>query len=79
MADAVEQLVGDWKLASFFTEDVGTKQRTNVYGERPTGYLGISPAGRFFLGWSFRNSKTPRNRRRSKLPSTAPCSPIREN
>jgi hypothetical protein len=48
MADAVEQLVGDWKLASFFTEDVGTKQRTNVYGERPTGYLGISPAGRFF-------------------------------
>lgn len=46
MTDA-EKLVGDWRLASFFTEDVQTKQRTNVYGERPSGYLGISPAGRF--------------------------------
>jgi len=46
-ADA-EKLVGDWKLASFFTEDVQTKERTNVYGEKPDGYLGISPAGRFY-------------------------------
>jgi hypothetical protein len=48
MTDDAKKLVGDWKLASFFTEDVGTKQRTNAYGERPNGYLGISPAGRFF-------------------------------
>jgi hypothetical protein len=46
-ADA-EKLVGDWKLASFYTEDVQTKKRTNVYGEKPDGYLGISPAGRLY-------------------------------
>jgi hypothetical protein len=48
MADDVQKLAGDWKLVSFFTEDVRTKQRTNVYGEHPSGYIGISPAGRFF-------------------------------
>ena len=48
MTHNAEKLVGDWRLASFFTEDVLTKKRTNVYGENPDGYLGISPAGRFF-------------------------------
>jgi hypothetical protein len=43
-----ERLTGDWKLVSFFTEDVQTKQRMNVYGEHPSGYIGISPGGRFF-------------------------------
>jgi hypothetical protein len=48
MTDDAQKLAGDWKLVSFFTEDVQTKQRTNVYGEHPSGYIGISPAGRFF-------------------------------
>lgn len=49
MTEGTDKLVGDWKLASFFTEDVATKQRTNVYGERPSGYLVITP-GRRFVG-----------------------------
>ncbi len=49
MTDDAEKLIGDWKLASFFTEDVETKQRTNVYGDNPTGYLAIT-AGRRFIG-----------------------------
>jgi lipocalin-like protein len=48
MTDDAQKLAGDWKLVSFFTEDVQNKQRTNVYGEHPSGYIGISPAGRFF-------------------------------
>ena len=48
MTANAENLVGDWKLASFYTEDVQTKVRTNVYGDKPDGYLGISPAGRFY-------------------------------
>jgi hypothetical protein len=49
MTDDSEKLVGDWKLASFFTEDVATKERTNMYGENPTGYLIVTP-GRRFVG-----------------------------
>jgi hypothetical protein len=48
MTDDAKKLVGDWKLVSFFTENVQTKQRTNVYGKHPSGYIGISLAGRFF-------------------------------
>jgi hypothetical protein len=45
---ANEALVGNWKLVSFYTEDTQTKQRTNTYGEHPTGAIGFTPAGRFF-------------------------------
>ena len=37
------ELVGAWKLNSFFIESVQTKERKNVFGERPTGYLIITP------------------------------------
>ena len=47
-ANDAERLLGNWKLVSFYTEDVQTKQRNNVYGERPDGYIGFTPAGRFF-------------------------------
>jgi hypothetical protein len=47
MTDDIEKLVGDWKLASFFTRDVETKQQANVYGDNPTGYLAITSGGRF--------------------------------
>lgn len=40
-ADDRERLLGNWKLVSFYTEDVQTKQRNNVYGERPNGYIGF--------------------------------------
>jgi hypothetical protein len=49
MKDDAQEVVGDWKLASFFTEDVETRERSNLYGENPTGYLAITP-GRRFIG-----------------------------
>jgi hypothetical protein len=47
LADDAEKLPGNWKLVSFYTEDVQTKQRNNIYGEHPNGFVGITP-GRFF-------------------------------
>lgn len=37
------ELVGVWKLNSFVIESIQTKERKNVFGERPTGYLIITP------------------------------------
>ena len=37
------ELVGVWKLTAFVTESVQTKERRNVYGEKPAGYLIITP------------------------------------
>ena len=48
MANEIETLAGSWKLLSFFTEDVATQQRNNLYGEHPNGYIGITQEGRFF-------------------------------
>ena len=48
LAQANETLLGNWKLVSFYTEDTQTQQRTNSYGEQPTGAIGFTPAGRFF-------------------------------
>jgi hypothetical protein len=47
LADDARRLLGNWKLVSFFTEDVQTKHRNNVFGEHPSGFLGFTP-GRFF-------------------------------
>jgi hypothetical protein len=51
MAGAVhadDRLLGNWKLVSFYTEDTQTRERTNTYGEHPSGAIGFTPAGRFF-------------------------------
>ena len=48
LAHADPALLGNWKLVSFYTEDTRTHERTNTYGERPTGAIGFTPAGRFF-------------------------------
>jgi hypothetical protein len=37
------ELVGVWKLTAFVVESVQTKERRNVYGEKPAGYLIITP------------------------------------
>ena len=37
------ELIGVWKLNSFIVESIQTKERKNVFGERPTGYLIITP------------------------------------
>ena len=36
-------LVGVWQLKSFVVESVETKERRNVYGENPKGYVVITP------------------------------------
>jgi Lipocalin-like domain len=47
LADDADKLLGNWRLVSFFTEDIQTKQRTNSYGEHPNGFIGLTP-GRFY-------------------------------
>ena len=59
-ADTAERLAGNWKLVSCFTEDVRTKQRNNVYGEHPNGYMGFTPTGRFFGLITADEQKIPR-------------------
>jgi hypothetical protein len=46
--DDRDKLAGNWKLVTFYTEDIQTKQRNNVYGEQPNGYIAITPEGRLF-------------------------------
>jgi hypothetical protein len=58
-ADDQEKLLGNWKLVTFYTEDVQTKQRNNVYGERPNGYIGFTSAGRFFAFATADGRKAP--------------------
>jgi hypothetical protein len=48
LADEQQRLLGTWKVVSFFTEDVETKARNNVYGERPRGLINFAPDGRFY-------------------------------
>jgi Lipocalin-like domain len=42
LADDAEKLLGNWRLISFFTEDVQTKQHNNTYGEHPNGFIGFT-------------------------------------
>ncbi len=37
------ELTGVWKLNSFVAESVQTQERRNVYGEKPSGFLVITP------------------------------------
>jgi hypothetical protein len=37
------ELVGVWKLTTFVVESVQTHERRHVYGEKPSGYLIITP------------------------------------
>jgi hypothetical protein len=57
-ADDMEKLLGNWRLVSFYTEDVQTKQRNNVYGEHPDGFAGFTP-GRFFAFATADGRKAP--------------------
>ncbi len=46
-AELRRQIVGTWKLVSVAYEDVATKERTPVYGERPKGIQIATPQGRW--------------------------------
>ena len=41
--DIKQKLIGVWRLESFFIESVETKEKRNLYGENPNGYLIITP------------------------------------
>jgi hypothetical protein len=59
LADDRNGLTGNWKLVSFYTEDAQTKERINVYGERPKGYAAITPDGRLFAVVTAEGRKSP--------------------
>jgi hypothetical protein len=56
--DAEKAVLGNWKLVSFFTEDVQTKERKNIFGEHPDGFIGFTP-GRFFAIVNAEGRKAP--------------------
>ncbi|MBK3664771.1 lipocalin-like domain-containing protein [Bradyrhizobium diazoefficiens] len=41
--DTKQKLRGVWKLESFVVESIETKERRYVYGEKPNGYLIVTP------------------------------------
>ena len=43
---AEPNLVGNWKLVSFVSEELATGKKTAVLGEHPKGYLIYTPQGR---------------------------------
>ena len=68
LADDREKLLGNWKLVSFFTEDIQTKQRSNVFGEHPNGFIGFTPE-RFFAVAMAEGRKAPQRPKTScRLP-----------
>lgn len=52
-------LVGTWKLASCFMEDIETKEQTAVWGEHPNGYIVLTPEGRWIVLQTAEGRKIP--------------------
>src|SRR5262245_22009862 len=57
-AEDADKLMGNWKLVSFYTEDVNSKQRNDIFGPSPTGSIGFTP-GRFYALIVAANRKAP--------------------
>jgi Lipocalin-like domain len=53
------RLVGTWKLKSCFMEDVETKERKAVWGERPNGTLTLTSAGHWIVVQTSEGRKAP--------------------
>ncbi len=60
-ADDKDRLVGTWKLLSAVHEDVATKERKQVYGEHPNGYIVFTPEGRVFVILTADGRKVPQS------------------
>jgi len=54
-------IVGVWKLSSFTRKDLQSGEVTNVFGERPVGYLIYTKAGRIFAFLVGSDRKAPNN------------------
>lgn len=59
-ADDKDRLLGTWKLLSAVHEDVATKERKQVYGEHPNGYIVFTPEGRVFVILTADGRKVPK-------------------
>lgn len=46
-AEEINPLAGTWKIRAFYTEDVRSKGRHDVYGPHPTGIMQVRPDGHF--------------------------------
>jgi hypothetical protein len=57
---ANDKVFGTWRMVSFYTEDVETKVRNNLYGERPNGVIGFTPQGRFFAVVTTKDRMAPK-------------------
>jgi hypothetical protein len=51
--------VGTWKLVSYISEDVQTKERRFVYGEHPNGYAVLTSEGRLIAIITAEGRKVP--------------------
>ena len=72
MGNNDEALVGTWKLVSCFMEDVETKEQKPSSGERPNGYIVLTPEGR----WIVVQTAEGRNARKRSIASLLECARV---
>ena len=56
-----DKLVGTWKLVSCFMEDTETRERKDVWGERPNGNLTVTAAGHWIVVQTAEGRKIPQS------------------
>jgi Lipocalin-like domain len=59
VSDVEKQLLGVWKLESWHHEFKATGEKKNVYGERPNGYLVLTPEKRLIAIGTAEQRKKP--------------------
>jgi hypothetical protein len=58
-SDVEQQLLGVWKLESFYTEFKTTDERKNIFGEKPNGYIIFTPEKRMMALLTAEGRKQP--------------------
>ena len=58
-SDVEQQLLGVWKLESFYTELKTTGERKNIFGEKPNGYIIFTPEKRMMALLTAEGRKQP--------------------
>jgi hypothetical protein len=56
-----DDLVGTWSLLSCYMEDVESKERKDVWGERPNGRLTLTDAGDWIVVQTAQGRKVPQS------------------
>ncbi len=56
-----DDLVGTWNLLSCFMEDVESKERKDVWGEKPNGRLTLTAAGDWIVVQTAQGRKVPQS------------------